>query len=104
MPMEGDIAVINKGQTIYLDTETPILTGLIINGGTLIFDDYQDVHLQAEYIIVNDGGLLQIGTEARPFTHKALITMFGSPRSIELPIFGSKVLAVRTGTLDMVSI
>ena len=33
--------------------------------------------------------------------HKAIITMFGSVRSIELPIFGSKVLALRNGTIDM---
>ena len=57
--------------------------------------------MQAEYIIVTDNGLLQIGKENKPFTHKAVITMYGSVRSIELPIFGSKVLALRNGTIDM---
>ena len=51
-PQQGEVAVINKGQTIYFDDNTPVLKGLIINGGSLIFDDNQDVHLQAEYIII----------------------------------------------------
>jgi hypothetical protein len=70
-------------------------------GGSLIFDDSQDVHLQAEYIIIAGGGSLVIGTEDKPFTHKAIITMYGHPRSIELPIFGSKVIGLRNGTIDM---
>ena len=57
--------------------------------------------MQAEYIIISDNGRLQIGNETHPFMHKAIITMFGSVRSIELPIFGSKVLALRNGTIDM---
>lgn len=77
------------------------MKGIIIQGGSLIFDDNQDVHLQAEYIIVTDNGKFQIGTEDSPFMHKATITMYGSVRSVELPVFGSKVLAIRSGTLDM---
>lgn len=33
--------------------------------------------------------------------HKAEITMYGSARSIEIPIFGAKVIALRNGTIDM---
>ena len=51
-PSEGQLVVINEGQTIYLDTFTPVLKGVIIIGGSLIFDDNQDVSLQAEYIII----------------------------------------------------
>ena len=80
---------------------TPILKGVIIQGGSLIFDDNQDVHLNAEYIIICDGGSLQVGTKEKPFMHKATITMYGTLRSIELPIFGAKVLALRNGTLDL---
>ena len=70
-------------------------------GGSLIFDDNQDVELQAEYIIITGGGKLVIGTENKPFMHKATITMHGNCRSIELPIYGSKVIALRNGTIDM---
>ena len=96
-PGEGEIAVISFGQTIYFDTTTPVLAGLIIQGGSLIFDDNQDVYLNVQYIIIIDGGMLQIGTEQQPFTHKAVVTMYGSVRSIELPIFGAKVLGLRNG-------
>lgn len=99
-PAEGEIAVIGPSQTIYFNTETPILKGLIIQGGSLIFDDTQDVHLRAEYIVISDGGKLQIGTREQPFQHHAQITMYGSLRSIELPIFGAKVIALRNGTID----
>jgi hypothetical protein len=101
VPGEGELAVIGPGQLIYFDAETPVLKGLIIQGGSLIFDDNQDVHLQAEYIVITDGGVLQVGTKQRPFMHKAVITMHGTIRAIELPIFGSKVIALRNGTLDM---
>jgi hypothetical protein len=100
-PIEGDLVVIGASQTIYFDAKTPILTGVIILGGSLIFDDMQDVSLQAQYIIIVANGRLQIGTEQQPFTHKAVITMYGNVRSIELPIFGSKVTAVRNGTIEM---
>ena len=95
------MVVIDQGKTIYLDTVTPILKGLIIQSGSLIFDDNQDVALNAEYIVISDNGVFQVGTEAQPFQHKATITMYGSLRSIELPIFGAKVLALRNGTLDL---
>ncbi len=72
------------------------------SGGKLIFDDAGvDLELHAERILVTDGGLLQVGTEAEPFMSNALIMMHGHPRSQELPIYGTKTLAVREGTLDL---
>jgi hypothetical protein len=100
-PSAGDLVVIGASQTIYFDASTPVLSGVIILGGSLIFDDMQDVSLQAQYIIIAANGRLQIGTEQQPFTHNAVITMYGNVRSIELPIFGSKVTAVRNGTIEM---
>jgi hypothetical protein len=62
-PGEGEIAFIGPSQTIYFDAATtPILKGLIIQGGSLIFDDNQDVSLNVEYILVIDGGKFQVGT------------------------------------------
>ncbi|CAF4979579.1 unnamed protein product, partial [Rotaria socialis] len=100
-PEEGTIVSIDSGKTVYFDTTTPILKALIIDNASLIFDDNQDVALNAEYILVVNGGRLQVGTETNPFQHKGIITMYGHLRSIELPIFGAKVLAVRDGILDM---
>ncbi|MBZ3876694.1 Fibrocystin-L [Sciurus carolinensis] len=99
-PEEGSLAVITKGQIILLDQSTPILKMLLIQGGTLIFDE-ADIELQAENILITDGGTLQIGTEASPFQHKAVITLHGHLRSPELPVYGAKTLAVREGVLDL---
>ncbi|OCT77099.1 hypothetical protein XELAEV_18032294mg, partial [Xenopus laevis] len=99
-PDEGSMAVITKGQTILLDQSTPVLKMLLIQGGSLIFDE-ADIELQAENILITDGGLLQIGTEDAPFQHKAIITLHGHLRSPELPLYGAKTLAVREGTLDL---
>ncbi|XP_075907773.1 fibrocystin-L-like [Nelusetta ayraudi] len=99
-PEKGTFAVITKGQTILLDTSTPVLKMLLIQGGTLVFDE-ADIELQAENILITDGGRLQIGQEGAPFQHKAIITLHGNLRSPELPVYGAKTLAVREGVLDM---
>uniref|UniRef100_A0A8D0SJH6 Fibrocystin-L n=1 Tax=Sus scrofa TaxID=9823 RepID=A0A8D0SJH6_PIG len=99
-PEEGSLVVITKGQTVLLDQNTPILKMLLIQGGTLIFDE-ADIELQAENILLTDGGILQIGTEESPFQHKAVITLHGHLRSPELPVYGAKTLAVREGILDL---
>ncbi|XP_061110160.1 fibrocystin-L-like isoform X2 [Conger conger] len=99
-PEAGMFAVITKNQTILLDTSTPVLKMLLIQGGTLVFDE-ADIELQAENILIADGGVLQVGTEAEPFQHKAIITLHGHLRSQELPIYGTKTLAIREGTLDL---
>ncbi|XP_050924319.1 LOW QUALITY PROTEIN: PKHD1 like 1, tandem duplicate 1 [Lates calcarifer] len=99
-PEKGTFAVITKGQTILLDTSTPVLKMLLIQGGTLVFDE-ADIELQAENILITDGGRLQIGQEGAPFQHKAIITLHGNLRSPELPVYGTKTLAVREGVLDL---
>ncbi|KAM6899772.1 PKHD1 like 1, tandem duplicate 1 [Xenentodon cancila] len=99
-PEKGSFAVITKGQTILLDTSTPVLKMLLIQGGTLVFDE-ADIELQAENILITDGGRLRVGQEGAPFQHKAIITLHGHLRSPELPVYGAKTLAVREGVLDL---
>lgn len=93
---------IKKGQTILLDQDTPVLKLLLIQGGTLIFDrDMPSLHLQAENILITDNGCLQVGTEDDPFPGQALITLHGHVRSREIPVFGTKTIALREGKLDL---
>ena len=99
IPVEGDFAVISQNQTILLDVSTPVLSFLLIRG-KLIFDE-RDIELNSEYILITDGGELQIGTEESYFKHNAVIRIHGHARKPELPVYGSKVLAVRDGTLEM---
>jgi hypothetical protein len=89
-PVDGDTVIIPQGQAVLLDVSPPRLFFLLIQG-VLIFDE-QDLSLNASYIY-SQGGLLQVGTETKPFTHKATITLHGDRwKSIELPNYGSKVL------------
>ncbi|XP_045210443.2 fibrocystin-L-like isoform X2 [Mercenaria mercenaria] len=100
VPEEGDFIIIPRGMTLLLDTDTPVLSFLLIQGGKLIFDE-TDVELKAKVIMITDRGVLQVGTESEPFRHKAIITLYGTTVDKELPIYGTKVLAVRNGTLDL---
>ncbi|KAK3107766.1 hypothetical protein FSP39_021797 [Pinctada imbricata] len=99
-PTDGDLVVIEKGHSILLDTNTAKMKMLLIKGGELIFDE-QDLTLDAENILVTEGGLFQIGTEAEPFQHKATVFLRGHHRTKELPIYGTKNLGIREGRLEL---
>ncbi|XP_061189118.1 fibrocystin-L-like [Saccostrea echinata] len=100
LPEEGEMVVIQEQQTILLDVSTPVLGMLLIQGGKVIFDE-KDIELNSKYILITNNGALQVGKEGAPFQHQATITMHGVFRSPELPIYGSKSLGVRNGTLDL---
>ena len=101
-PLVGELIHITDGQTILLDTSTPVLKMLLIDGGKLMYDrDANGLNLQAEYILIINGGALEIGTEDERYTNEASITMHGNVRCTELPIYGCKTIGVRDGTLDL---
>ncbi|TPP64918.1 hypothetical protein FGIG_04510 [Fasciola gigantica] len=100
-PIEDDFVVIGEAQQVMLDQDTPVLTMVLISGGTLFFDPSKDVELKAKYIVVINNGKFQIGTEAEPHPSQATVTLFGHVREKELPLFGAKVLALRNGTFDL---
>jgi hypothetical protein len=76
IPQAGAHVVIPSGLTVALDTTTAQLGSLHIEG-TLVASDASDVHLLADSIKVLDGGVLEIGSAAAPFTHRATITLTG---------------------------
>ena len=55
-PSDGESVYIKTGQTVVLDIDTAMLNLLVIEG-SLIFEDEQDLHLQAKYIFINNGRL-----------------------------------------------
>ena len=55
-PTDGESVYIETGQTVLLDIDTAVLNLLVIEG-SLIFEDMQDLHLQAKYIFINNGRL-----------------------------------------------
>lgn len=83
---------------MLLDVSPPALKGLQING-TLIFDE-KDLTLSSDWITVS--GRLEIGAEAKPFTHRATITLTGSDPSENIGGMGTKMIGVSSGgTLEI---
>ncbi len=93
--------VIPAGRTVVLDTATPALAGLTIEG-TLVAAPDADIAITSNYVYVK-GGRLQIGTASQPYLRNATITLTGSSTvdSAATPGFGNKVLAVMGGTLEL---
>ncbi|KAJ9465077.1 hypothetical protein DIPPA_26072 [Diplonema papillatum] len=95
LPGEGDTVVLVTGRNIILDIDPPQLFFMLVDGA-LIFDDSADRALDMKYMLIR-GGRLQIGKEAAPFQHKAVITLHGNRSSTPLPVYGTKNIAVRGG-------
>src|SRR5687767_5939523 len=72
VPVAGDAVTIAKGKDVVLDVSPPALGSLSIDG-KLSFANNRDLELTTEWILLH--GELEIGTEARPHTRKATITL-----------------------------
>lgn len=97
VPAAGDSVVIPSDRTVRLDVSPPPLGSLTI-AGALVFGD-ADLDLTADWITVQ--GTLRVGTTAAPFTHRATITLAGSPDAPSVLGMGNRVLGVMGGTLDL---
>src|SRR5690606_13256670 len=61
--------------------------------------DESDLALSTEWIMVH--GELEIGTEARPYTHKATITLTDNVKGEELMGMGDRGIMLSGGTLNL---
>ncbi len=98
VPVAGDKVVIERGKNVVLDVSPPPLNGLHIEG-TLTFSDKSDLELITEWIMVH--GELAIGTEARPYTHKATITLTDNVKDEQLMGMGDRGIMLSGGTLNL---
>ena len=98
VPVAGDSVVIPAGLAVHLDESPPALQSLTIQGA-LVFGN-TDLLLTAGWIVVS--GTLQVGTEAAPYTRRAVITLTGTGSAASPDVFGmgNKVLGV-TGRIDL---
>src|SRR5678815_3957719 len=87
VPAEGALVTINQGMDVVLDVSPPPLHGLTING-KLSFADNKDLELTTEWIMVH--GELEIGTEAKPHTRKATITLTDNVKDEDFGGLGGK--------------
>jgi cell migration-inducing and hyaluronan-binding protein len=98
VPRAGDIVTIEKGKAVLLDVSPPSLHGLHVEG-KLGFSDKADLELTTEWIMVQ--GELEIGTEAKPHTRKATITLTDNVPGEELDGMGDRGIMVEGGTLSL---
>ncbi len=98
VPVAGDKVTIEKGRDVVLDVSPPALHGLTV-AGKLSFSDKADLELTTEWIVVR--GELEIGTEAKPHTRKATITLTDNVPGEEIDGMGDRGIMVESGTLSL---
>lgn len=69
--------LLTRPQNIYVD-------------GTLVFADEKDVELNAKYLLVRPGGKLIIGSCDCPFANKAILTFWGTDKTLNPDGYGTK--------------
>ena len=93
------IIYVPEGYTLTLDVSDLYFRVWIIEG-TLKFDTTMDITMEAEYIIVNGvNAHFTIGSSDAPYEKEAKIKLHGHWRSLGLPKFGVKVIAMTSGRL-----
>src|SRR6187397_3620224 len=98
VPAAGDKVEIASGKEVILDVSPPALGGLTVNG-KLSFADKSDLELNTEWIMVH--GELEVGTEAKPFTHKATITLTNNVKDEQMMGMGDRGIMLSGGTLNL---
>src|SRR3954471_23400221 len=83
VPRAGEKVPIAAGKEVVLDVSPPALGGLTIDG-KLSFSDSADLELTTEWIMLH--GELAIGTEAKPHTRKATITLTDNVKGEEVMV------------------
>jgi cell migration-inducing and hyaluronan-binding protein len=99
VPAAGDAVTIGKDRNILLDVTPPALRSLTIQG-KLSFSDDKDLELKTEWIYL-PGGELDIGSEAKPHTAKATITLTDNVKDENINTMGDRGIMMLNGTLSL---
>src|SRR5690348_14733789 len=98
VPGKDAVVTIEKDMDVVLDVSPPPLHGLRING-KLSFADNKDLELTTEWIMVH--GTLEIGTEAKPHTRNATITLTNNVPGEDIDTMGDRGIMLMGGTLSL---
>jgi hypothetical protein len=98
VPRKDEVVTIDKDMDVVLDVSPPPLHGLRING-KLGFADNRDLELTTEWIMVH--GELEIGSEARPHTRNATITLTNNVPGEDIDTMGDRGIMMMGGTLSL---
>lgn len=86
--------------TLLVDTSTPKLFSVIVDGGSIFFSDEKDMTFDASYFLLN-GGQFKAGTPQSPYQHKLTFTLYGGYYDKQLPTVGNKMIACRNCKFNM---
>ena len=104
VPVAGDKVTIAQGKEVVLNVSPPALGSLSIEG-KLSFANNADLELTTEWILLH--GELEIGTEARPHTRKATITLTNNVKDEDIGGMGGandrsdRGIVLMGGTLNL---
>src|SRR5690606_31050135 len=99
VPAEGVAVTIARGTEVVLDVSPPALRSLTVDG-KLRFADDRDPALSTEWIYLR-GGELQIGSEAKPYTRQASITLTDKVPGEDINTMGDRGIMVMRGKLSL---
>jgi cell migration-inducing and hyaluronan-binding protein len=99
VPGAGAAVTIARDRSVILDVSPPALRSLTING-KLSFADDRDLDLKTEWIYLG-GGELDIGSEAKPHTRKATITLTDNFPNEDINTMGDRGIMMLRGTLNL---
>ncbi len=92
---------IGRDKAIVLDVSPPALRSLTINGKLQGFSNEKDLELKTEWVYL-PGGELDIGSEAKPHTRKATITLTDNVAKDEnINTMGDRGIMLLNGTLSL---
>src|SRR5580658_4068277 len=98
VPAKDALVTITKDMNVVMDVSPMPLHGLTIEG-KLSFADDKDLELTTEWIMVH--GELEIGTEAKPHTKKATITLTDNVKDEDISEVGGTTDRVDRGIMLM---
>src|ERR1700721_2197971 len=98
VPAKDALVTITKDMNVVMDVSPMPLHGLTIEG-KLSFADDKDLELTTEWIMVH--GELEIGTEAKPHTKKATITLTDNVKGEDISGVGGTTDRVDRGIMLM---
>ena len=99
VPGTGDAVTIARDTEVILDVDAKGLRSVTVDG-KLTFSNERDLELETEWIYVR-GGELQIGTEAKPHTRKATITLTDEVPGEDINTMGDRGIMLMRGTLSL---
>ena len=99
VPGENAAVTIESDKNVLLDVAPAALRSLTIKG-KLSFADTRDLELKTDWIFL-PGGTLQIGSQEKPYTHQATITLTDKVKGENIETMGDRGIMLMKGSLDL---